>query len=45
MKVYVEITLNDYLWGEYKNINPELFLEDLFEGWSKGGVENVKFIE
>ena len=43
MKVTVEIELNDDWWKEeYETCCQELFMEDLFSNWDKGGVENVK---
>lgn len=46
MKAVIEISLDDELWGEYKDgIDKELFLEDLFSNWhGKDGVESVNLI-
>jgi len=47
----VNITFNlDETWNEYKDMNPELIVEDMFDNWNgKDGVSiedvNVKFCE
>ena len=37
MKIIIEFTL-DETWDEYKNVNPELIVEDIFEFGLKDGI-------
>ena len=42
MKLYISIELDETWDEEIKTCNPDFILEDLFEGWEKIGVKEVK---
>ena len=46
MKALVEIDLLEEDWNEYKEIHPELFIEDLFPFEKRmDGILNIKLVQ